>query len=148
MGLSKLKTLTGLHGRQFEDELYRIATDEISSGYMDNVAQARSIEEANGDKSRLEALYLKHRIRRIKDEIEAAEIKAEEDKKVKNALLKREAAADAKRRKEDAFREEYFRNKRKKEEEKQRERKRGWMFNPGYILLFAAFFSLVLSIVS
>lgn len=148
MGRSKFKALTGLHGRQFEDELYRIVSDEISSGYMDNVAQARSIEEANGDRSKLEALYLKHRIRRIKDEIVSAEIKAEEDKKARDVQLKREAAVDAQRRREDALREEHFRNERRKEEARRhRQNNRRWIAHRAYGFLIAAAVFVILSII-
>ena len=70
--------LQNLSGRQAEDLLYNLVMAEISEDDLDPVAWAMAFEEAEGEEQRSKALYLKHRIRRIKDDILAVEL----DKKV------------------------------------------------------------------
>ena len=70
--------LQNLSGRQAEDLLYNLVMAEISEDDLDPVAWAKAFEEAEGEEQRSKALYLKHRIRRIKDDILAVEL----DKKV------------------------------------------------------------------
>ena len=62
--------LLGLDGRLIEDEIYRIVWEEIESNELDRSAQARSIEEGAGDEGKTRAAYIKHRVRRLKDEVE------------------------------------------------------------------------------
>jgi ribosomal protein S14 len=62
--------LEGLNGRVLEDEIYRIVWEEIESNVLDGAAKARSIEEGAGDEGKTRAAYIKHRVRRIKDELE------------------------------------------------------------------------------
>lgn len=70
MNLHEFKErLKGLEGRRMEDELYRIVWEEIQSGQMDPAAQARSITDGEGDDAKIRAAYIKHRVRRLEDEI-------------------------------------------------------------------------------
>ena len=66
--------LQNLSGRQAEDLLYNLVMAEISEDDLDPVAWAMAFEEAEGEEQRSKALYLKHRIRRIKDDILAVEL--------------------------------------------------------------------------
>ena len=63
--------LKGLEGRLAEDEVYRIVWEETQSGNFDPAAQARAAVEVGTDKEALRAAYIKHRVRRIYDELEA-----------------------------------------------------------------------------
>ena len=71
MKINKIRDrLSGLEGRLLEDEIYRIVWEEIESGIMDQVSQARSVAEGDGDDGKIRAAYIRHRVRRIKDEME------------------------------------------------------------------------------
>ena len=71
MKINKIRDrLSGLEGRLLEDEIYRIVWEEIESGIMDPVSQARSVAEGDGDDGKIRAAYIRHRVRRIKDEME------------------------------------------------------------------------------
>ena len=77
MNLRDQKIITNsqnLSGRQAEDLLYNVVMAEISEDDLDPVAWAMAFEEAEGQEQRSKALYLKHRIRRIKDDILAVEL--------------------------------------------------------------------------
>ena len=63
-----LDELVGLNGRLYEDRLYELLMQEVLSEDFDTVAMARSFEEAEGEEQKTKALYLKHRLRRLKDE--------------------------------------------------------------------------------
>jgi hypothetical protein len=63
--------LKGLEGRLAEDEVYKIVWEETQSGNFDPAAQARAAVEVGTDKEALRAAYIKHRVRRIYDELEA-----------------------------------------------------------------------------
>ena len=60
--------LVGLDGRLYEDRLYELVMQEVLSEDFDTVAMARAFEEAEGEEQKTKALYLKHRLRRLKDE--------------------------------------------------------------------------------
>ena len=62
--------LLGLDGRLLEDELYKIAWEEIEKGQLDSAAQARAIADSEGDDSKIRSAYIKHRVRRLRDERE------------------------------------------------------------------------------
>lgn len=89
MQLDDIKELLkGLEGRLIEDEIYRVVWEEIESGEMDAVAQARSIEDGEAEDAKVRAAYIKHRVRRIKDAISAStklerEIELARDREVK-----------------------------------------------------------------
>src|SRR5688500_12552831 len=71
MSFEYLKSrLLGLEGRILEDEIYRLAWEEIEGGEIDSAGQARAIEEGSGDEGKIRAAYIKHRVRRLKDEWE------------------------------------------------------------------------------
>ena len=54
--------------RLAEDKLYEIVLAELKAGDIDEVAKARATKDAKGEESKADALYIKHRIRRINDE--------------------------------------------------------------------------------
>ena len=62
-----LDELIGLDGRLYEDRLYELVMQEVLTEDFDTVAMARAFEEAEGEQQRTKALYLKHRLRRLKD---------------------------------------------------------------------------------
>ena len=71
MSFEKLKARAlGLEGRILEDELYRLVWEEIERGEMDNAAQARAIAEAGSNEGMIRAAYIRHRVRRLKDELD------------------------------------------------------------------------------
>ena len=53
--------------RLSEDKLIEIVLEEQKQGEIDEVALAKANMDAEGDKEKAQALYIKHRIRRIKD---------------------------------------------------------------------------------
>ena len=93
--------LIDLGERLSEDRLYEVVIDEIEREEFDSVAKAKALEEAEGDKDKARAFYIKHRVRRIRDLIaeekiakEAERIRAEEAKlKAKQEKLDAEKRA-------------------------------------------------------
>ncbi len=79
--------LLGLDGRLLEDELYKIAWEEIERGQLDSAAQARSIADGEGDNGKTRSAYIRHRVRRLRDELEILQIK-EKEKVKENAKEK------------------------------------------------------------
>ena len=70
--------LRGLEGRLFEDALYRIVWEEIEKGDLDPAAQARSIEDGDGEEGKVRAAYIRHRVRRLNDEFSSENLASEE----------------------------------------------------------------------
>ena len=62
-----LKELIALGDRLTEDRLYEIVVQELEQNIFDSVAQAKALEEAEGDEKKARAFYTKHRVRRIRD---------------------------------------------------------------------------------
>lgn len=88
-----LLELASLESRLIEDRLYQIAILEIEAEQFDLVAQAKALEEAEGDTQKARAFYTKHRVRRMKDMIAQfteEERKAEEEKNLKKRKAKQE----------------------------------------------------------
>lgn len=56
-----------LSDRLAEDKIYAQAMEEIETNEVDPVAQAKALEEAEGDAQKGKAFYIKHRVRRIRD---------------------------------------------------------------------------------
>lgn len=82
-----LHELIKLGDRLSEDRLYEIAVSEVEDNQFDGVAQAKALEEAEGDQNKARAFYTKHRVRRIRDLIaeqalmaETAKSQAEEER--------------------------------------------------------------------
>ena len=118
--------LKGLDGRLAEDEVYRIVWEETQSGNFDPAAQARAAVEVGTDKEALRAAYIKHRVRRIYDELEAEknrfqaeEIELERSNKENERRQKEEDLSREQVRKEEALAKE----RKRKEEELAAERK-------------------------
>lgn len=61
--------MKGLDGRLLEDELYALIGDEIESGHKDQAAWTRAQADGAGDPALIKAAYIKHRLRRLQDEI-------------------------------------------------------------------------------
>lgn len=62
-----LRYLVELQDRLAEDEMYETVLGEIEKDQLDAVAQARAFEEACGNAEKARSLYIKHRMRRMKD---------------------------------------------------------------------------------
>jgi len=75
--------LLGLDRRLFEDELYKIAWEEIERGQLDPASQARSIADGEGDNGKKRSAYIRHRVRRLSDELEILKIREQEKAKAK-----------------------------------------------------------------
>lgn len=75
--------LQGLEGRLLEDELYKIAWEEIGRGQLDPASQARSIADGEGDNGKTRSAYIRHRVRRLGDELEILKIREKEKQKAK-----------------------------------------------------------------
>ena len=60
--------------RLSEDKYYEMIVIEKKKGFVDEVAFIRAEVEANGDDKKLDSLYVKNRIRRIKDDYNAAKM--------------------------------------------------------------------------
>lgn len=84
--------LHGLEGRLLEDELYQIVWEEIERNEMDPVAQARSIEEGGELNAKVSAAYIKHRLRRLKDQLKVEELAAKETFRQKQEKISRKEA--------------------------------------------------------
>ena len=83
----ELKAVTG---RLAEDLMYQLVVDEIDRSDFDPVAKVLAMEEAEGDEAKANALYPKHRIRRVQDmmkaialDAEAEQLKVEKDTRTK-----------------------------------------------------------------
>ena len=61
--------LSGLEGRLLDDELYRFVGYEIEYGEYDQAAWARAVEDSHGNDAKIRADYVRHRVRRLKDEL-------------------------------------------------------------------------------
>lgn len=61
--------MLGVDERLLEDEIYRFVWEEIESDQLDRSAQARAMEEGAGDEGKTRSAYIKHRVRRLKDEL-------------------------------------------------------------------------------
>ena len=72
-----LLELMALDARLQEDRLYEIALTEIDTNSFDPVAKAKAFEEAEGDEQKAKSFYIKHRVRRIRDQMIAFDIEAE-----------------------------------------------------------------------
>ena len=64
-----LRYLVELQDRLAEDEMYEDVLLEINNGDFDAVAQARAFEEAGGNAEQARSIYIRHRIRRLKDHL-------------------------------------------------------------------------------
>ena len=83
----ELKAVTG---RLAEDLMYKLVIDEIDRSDLDPVAKVQAMEEAEGDEAKANALYPKHRIRRVQDmmkamalDAQAEQLKVEKDTRTK-----------------------------------------------------------------
>ena len=62
-----LEELRSLSERLAEDRIYEKVIAEVENDELDAVAKAKAFEEAEGDSQQARALYIKHRVRRIRD---------------------------------------------------------------------------------
>lgn len=96
-----LEELMALDARLQEDRLYEIALSELDTQSFDPVAKAKAFEEAEGDAQKAKAFYIKHRVRRIRDQLVAEGVEAEvtaateaKTAKYDNRQLKKQKAKD------------------------------------------------------
>ena len=62
-----LQEIAALSERLAEDRMYEFVAEELHNNELDPAARMRALEEAEGDQNKADALYAKHRIRRLKD---------------------------------------------------------------------------------
>lgn len=88
----KLKRLDGLQGRLLEDELYRIVGEEIEAGVKDTAAWVRAVADGVGDDAATKSMYIKHRVRRLQDEVslnaQASELESQKQMALASAKKK------------------------------------------------------------
>jgi hypothetical protein len=61
-----MSRLQGLDSRLLEDELYKLAWEEIERGELDPASQARSIADGEGHDGKTRSAYIRHRVRRLR----------------------------------------------------------------------------------
>jgi hypothetical protein len=83
--------LLGVDNRLLEDELYKMAWEEIERGVLDPASQARSIVDGEGDDGKTRAAYIKHRVRRLRDELEIIQSQEKEQVRKKQIQEKEQA---------------------------------------------------------
>jgi hypothetical protein len=79
MDKKTLREMSGLSARLMEDRMCKPAVNEIESNAFDAVAKAKAFEDAEGDKQKARTFYTKHRVRRIKDELEFFLVELEQE---------------------------------------------------------------------
>jgi hypothetical protein len=95
MDQQTLIELSKLTERLVEDRFYELALSEIEENSFDTVAKAKAFEEAEGEEKKSRAFYVKHRVRRMKDELAAFIMNEAERQKSQNELDKKQAAIAA-----------------------------------------------------
>ena len=95
MDQQTLIQLSKLNERSVEDRFYELALSEIEENSFDPVAKAKAFEEAEGEEKKSHAFYVKHRVRRMKDELAAFILNEAEKQKSQNELDKKLAAIAA-----------------------------------------------------
>ena len=95
MDQQTLIELSKLTERLVEDRFYELALSEIEENSFDTVAKAKAFEEAEGEEKKSRAFYVKHRVRRMKDELAAFILNEAEKQKSQNELDKKLAAIAA-----------------------------------------------------
>ena len=83
MDQQTLIELSKLTERLVEDRFYELALSEIEENSFDTVAKAKAFEEAEGEEKKSRAFYVKHRVRRMKDELAAFILTKQKNKKAK-----------------------------------------------------------------
>ena len=67
-------------GRLAKDLMYQLVLDEIERQDFDPIAKVQALGEAEGDESKANALYTKHRVRRIHDIMKAIALETETER--------------------------------------------------------------------
>ena len=126
MDQQTLIELSKLTERLVEDRFYELALSEIEENSFDTVAKAKAFEEAEGEEKKSRAFYVKHRVRRMKDELAAFILNEAEKQKSQNELDRKQAAIAADKAKQLAYL------------TKQREDKRFWfgLFDVVFLFFF------------
>jgi hypothetical protein len=88
------KELAELSDRLLEDNLYEIVMQEVEIGNYDQAAKARAFQEAQGDEPAAKALYIKHRIRRLRDLAVAEKASEVTRRDLENEVLRKKKEAD------------------------------------------------------
>ena len=84
--------LLGLDSRLLEDELYKMAWEEIEKGVLDPASQARSIADGEGDDGKTRSAYIRHRVRRLRDELEVFQAHEKEQAQKRKAEIQKRKA--------------------------------------------------------
>ena len=136
MDQQTLIELSKLTERLVEDRFYELALSEIEENSFDTVAKAKAFEEAEGEEKKSRAFYVKHRVRRMKDELAAFILNEAEKQKSQNELDRKQAAIAADKAKQLAL--EGERLLRLAYLTKQREDKRFWfgLFDVVFLFFF------------
>jgi len=66
-----------------EERLYEIALDELEAGEVRKGLYARALVEANGDKDKVSAIYLKIRVESLKEDIKIDQANRKRDENVR-----------------------------------------------------------------
>ena len=103
MDQQTLIQLSKLNERSVEDRFYELALSEIEENSFDPVAKAKAFEEAEGEEKKSHAFYVKHRVRRMKDELAAFILNEAEKQKSQNELDRKQAAIAADKAKQLAY---------------------------------------------
>ena len=114
MDQQTLIELSKLTERLVEDRFYELALSEIEENSFDTVAKAKAFEEAEGEEKKSRAFYVKHRVRRMKDELAAFILNEAEKQKSQNELDRKQAAIAADKAKQLALEGERLVRERKK----------------------------------
>ena len=61
--------LKGIKGREREEIFYEIVLTELEKGYKKKGLLSRAIADSEGDKSKVESIYIKYRVQSLEDEI-------------------------------------------------------------------------------
>ena len=87
-----MSRLQGLDSRLLEDELYKLAWEEIERGELDPASQARSIADGEGHDGKTRSEYIRHRVRRLRDELEVFKAREKEEAQKKRLEAKKRKA--------------------------------------------------------
>jgi F0F1-type ATP synthase assembly protein I len=94
-----IQIILDLDQRLAEDKAYQLVADEMKRGFYDEVAQLRSLEEAEGNEKQAQAIYARNRVRRLLDlRTESIIRNAAQKEEKKSADEKRKSKNDQSRR--------------------------------------------------
>ena len=78
-----IREIENLSERLAEDRLYKITLHEVEQGDYDPVSRARALDDSDGDDRKVRSLYIRHRVRRLKDLLLAQQLEHRAHEKAK-----------------------------------------------------------------